>query len=80
MHVLQSEVPGNIQADAWKAMLRFADTDKKGKLSIAEYKAEIARQSRAQEEGGSAGSAGGASSLTVTTVWLGLVSTMWLFW
>jgi len=71
----RSELPGKISDDAWKAMLAVSDTDENGKLSADEYKAIAETQ-----QGGGAGGAGGASSLTVTSVWLGLVSTMWLFW
>jgi len=78
----QSELPGNIQADAWKAMLAAGDTDKDGKISIEEYEAVVKSQGaeKPAEGEGEDGGTGGASSLTVTTVWLGLVSTMWLFW
>ena len=72
---MQSELPGDLPDQAWEAMLALGDTDKNGKISIDEYKAVMAKQ-----QGGDAGGAGGASSLTVTTVLLGLVSTMWLFW
>jgi len=65
----KSELPGKVSDDAWKAMLAAGDTDKNGKLSIDEYKAVVKNQQ-----------GGGASSLTVTTVLLGLVSTMWLLW
>ena len=81
---MQSEIPGGLSDDKWKAMLAIGDTNKDGKISIDEYKAEIGKQ-QATKGGGAggaegAGGAGGASSLTVTTVLLGLVSTMWLFW
>ncbi len=59
---MQTEIPGNLSDDAWKALLAKADIDNDGKISIEEYKEN------------------GASSLTVTTVWLGIISTLWLFW
>jgi len=77
-NVDQSELPGNLSDKAWKAMLVTSDTDKDGKLSIDEYKA-VAEKQLGGGAGG-AGDAGGASSQTVTSVLLGLVSTMWLFW
>jgi len=74
----QNEIPGGLPDDAWKVMLAAGDTDNNGKISIEEYKAVMEKQQGG--DAGGAGGTGGASSLTVTSVWLGLVSTMWLFW
>jgi len=80
----QSELPGDLPDQAWKAMLAVGDTDKNGKISLEEYETFVKTQAEAKQSAeakqGEDGGTGGASSLTVTTVWLGLVSTMWLFW
>merc|ERR1719402_445356 len=68
----RNEVPGNLDENAWNALLAKADKDKNGKMSLGEFK----QMSMSDQEPAPSSS---TSSLTVTTVVLGLVVTMWLF-
>merc|ERR1719187_674999 len=70
----RNEVPGNLDANAWNALLANGDKDKNGKLSLYEFK-QMSQQMSDKEPAPSSS----ASSLTVTTVVLGLAVTMWLF-